>query len=137
MVRLADSGGVKVVLTLLTKTIAVQVRVHIIKVGEPGLQRLLLKFCLDRSGRRGLVLVLVLQVDFHELLEKPLVRGRSGSWSGSGSLSLGDSRRRNGSITVFGGGSGRTSCGLVFSAWRRATAGTAASVCPGHLTEKD
>ena len=125
------------VLTLLTKAIAVQVRVPIIKVGEPGLQQLLSRFCLDRSRRRGLVLVLVLQVGFHELLEKPLVGGRSGSWSGSGSLSPGDSRRRSGSIAVFGGGSERASCGLVFSAWRRVTAVTAASAWPGHLTERD
>ena len=125
------------VLTLLTKAIAVQVRVPIIKVGEPGLQRLLLRLCLHRSGRRGLVLVLVLQVGFHELLEKPLVGRRSGSWSGSGSLSPGDSRRRSGSIAVFGGGFGRTFYRLVFSAWRRVTAGTAASAWPDHLTEKN
>ena len=115
------------VLTLLTKAIAVQVRVPIIKVGEPGLQRLLSRLCLDRRGSWGPVLVLILQVGFYELLEKPLVGRRSRSWSGSGSLSPEDSRRRTGSIVVFDEGSGRTSCGLVFSAWRRVTAGTAAS----------
>ena len=67
------------VLTLLTKAIAVQMRVSIIKVGEPGLQRLLSRLCLDQSGRRGLVLVLVLQVGFYELLKKLFVGGRSGS----------------------------------------------------------
>ena len=125
------------VLILLTKAIAVQVRVPIIKVGEPGLQRLLSRLCLDRSGRRGLVLVLILQVGFHELLKKPLVGGRSGSWSGSESLSPGDSQRRSGSIAVFGGGSKRASCRLVFSAWRRVTAETMTSAWRGHLTEKD
>ena len=125
------------VLTLLTKAIAVQVRVSIIKVGEPGLQRLLSRLCLDRNRRWGLVLVLVLQVGFHELLEKLFVGGRSGNWSGSGSLSPENSRRRSGSIAVFGGDSGRVSCGLVFFAWRRVTAGTVASAWPGHLTERD
>ena len=41
------SGGFKVILTLLTKAVAVQVRISIIKVGEQGLQRLLSKLCLD------------------------------------------------------------------------------------------
>ena len=41
------SGGFKVILTLLTKAVAVQVRILIIEVGEPGLQQLLLKLCLD------------------------------------------------------------------------------------------
>ena len=42
-----SSGDVKVILTLLTKAVAVQVRVFIIKIGELGLQQLLLKLCLD------------------------------------------------------------------------------------------
>ena len=133
----ASSGGIKVVLTLLTKAIAVQVRVPIIKAGKHGLQRLLLRFCLDRRKRRGLVLVVVLQVGFYELLEKPFVRGRSGSWSDSKSLSPENSRRRSGSIAIFVGGSGRTSYGLVFSVWRRrVTAETAASAWPGHFDWK-
>ena len=43
------SGGFEVILTLLTKTVAVQVRSIIIKFGEPGFWRLLLKFCLNWS----------------------------------------------------------------------------------------
>ena len=61
------SGGFKVVLTLLTKAVAVQVRIPIIEVGEPGFQRLLSKLCLNWSKRRSLILVL--QVGFYELLE--------------------------------------------------------------------
>ena len=61
------SGGLKVILTLLTKAVAVQMTISIIEVRKTGLQRLLSKFCLDRSGRQNLVLVL--QVGFHELLE--------------------------------------------------------------------
>ena len=71
------SGGFKVVLTLLTKAVAVQVRISIIEVGEPGFQRLLSKFCLDRSGRQSLVLVL--QIGFYELLEQPIGRSCCGS----------------------------------------------------------
>ena len=71
------SGGFKVVLTLLTKAVAVQVRIPIIEVGKPGFQRLLSKLCLDWSGRQSLILVL--QVDFHELLEQPIGRSRSGN----------------------------------------------------------
>ena len=40
------SGGFKVVLTLLTKAVAIQVRIPIIEVGEPGIQRLLPKLCM-------------------------------------------------------------------------------------------
>ena len=61
------SGGFKVVLTLLTKAVAVQVRIPIIEVGELGFQRFLLKLCLNWSGRWSLILVL--QVGFHKLLE--------------------------------------------------------------------
>ena len=61
------SGGFKVVLTLLTKAVAVQVRILIIKVGESGFQRLLSKLCLDWSEKQSLILVL--QVGFHELLK--------------------------------------------------------------------
>ena len=61
------AGGFKVILTLLTKVVAVQVRIPIIEVEEPGFQRLLSKLCLNWSGRRSLILVL--QVGFHELLE--------------------------------------------------------------------
>ena len=43
----AGYSGFKVVLTLLTKAIAVQVRISIVEVGEPGFQWLLSKFCLD------------------------------------------------------------------------------------------
>ena len=60
-------GGFKVILTLLTKAVAIQVRISIIEVGEPSLQWLLSKFYLDWSGRQSLVLVF--QVGFHELLE--------------------------------------------------------------------
>ena len=40
-----------------------------------------LKTLLRLEGRQGLVLILVLvfQVGFHELLEKPLIGGQSGS----------------------------------------------------------
>ena len=76
-----ESGGFKMVLTLLTKAIAVQVRISIIEFGEPGFQRLLSRFYLDRSGRQSLVLVL--QVGFHELLEQPIGRSCCGSLFGA------------------------------------------------------
>ena len=52
------SGGFKVVFTLLTKALAVQVRIPIIEVGKPGLQRLLSKLCMNWSRKRSLILVL-------------------------------------------------------------------------------
>ena len=58
-------GNFKVVLTLLTKAVVVQIKISIIEVGEPSLQRLLSKRCLDLSGRQSLILVF--QMDFHEL----------------------------------------------------------------------
>ena len=56
----AGFGIIKVVLILLTKTIAVQVKIAIIKIGEPDLQQLLSKLYLDQSTRRDLVLILIL-----------------------------------------------------------------------------
>ena len=77
------SDGFKVVLTLLTKAVTVQVRIPIIKVGEPGFQRLLSKLCLYGSG--SLSLILVFQVGFHELLKQP-IGGSSGNRSKNWSL---------------------------------------------------
>ena len=119
------------ILTLLTKAVAVQVRILIIYVGESSLQRLLSKLSLHRSWKRGLVLVLVLQVSFHELLKKPLVREWSRGLSGGGNLSLGGRQRGSGSIAAFGGGSWWT-YELIFTTWKRVTAGTAMSAWPGH-----
>ena len=106
-VRPAGFSSVKVVLPLVTKILVVEVRIPIIKVGELCFQRLLLKIYLDWSEKRGLVLVLILvfQARFHELFEKLLIRGQSGSWGEGGSLSPVDSQRRCKNIVVFGGGS--------------------------------
>ena len=78
------SGSFKVVLPLLTKVIAVQVRIPIIEVGEPGLQQLLSKLRLDRNGRQSLILVL--QVGFYELLGQTI--GKSCCRSSFGAYGL-------------------------------------------------
>ena len=46
-VGLVGFGSVKIILILLTKAVTVQVKISIIRFGEPGLQRLFLMLCLD------------------------------------------------------------------------------------------
>ena len=75
MVGPVGSGSFKVVFTLLTKVVVVQMRIPIIEVGKPGFQRLLSKLCLDWSKKQSLILIL--QVDFYELLEQPISRSRN------------------------------------------------------------
>lgn len=62
-----SSGSYEVVFTLLTKIVAIQVEVSIIEVETPGLQRLLLKFCLDWSRKQSLILIR--QMGLYEILE--------------------------------------------------------------------
>ena len=59
-VELIIPGNFKTTLILLTKLIIVQVRIFIIEFGKMGLQKLLLKFCLDWSEKLSLILVLSL-----------------------------------------------------------------------------
>lgn len=60
------SGNVKVILILLTKMVAMQVRTSIIEVGKPDLLQLLSKLYLDWSRS----LILVLQIGFHKLFKQ-------------------------------------------------------------------
>ena len=52
-------GNFKVVFILLAKVVAVQMGIPIIEIEKSDLQGLLLKFRLDQSGKRSLILILV------------------------------------------------------------------------------
>lgn len=64
----AGSGGFKMVFTLLTNVVAVQIKIFIIEVKELGLQQLLFKLCLNQNGRPSLILIF--QISFYELLKQ-------------------------------------------------------------------
>ena len=122
----AGLSGLKVILTLLIEAIAVHVQVFIIEVGKPSFERLF---------ARTKPVILFQQLDggcisLQKLLAQPF--GRTWNWGLSQSLGSRDRRRKIESITAFGGGSLWTSGGLIFTSWRRVTAGTAASVSSGH-----
>ena len=112
------------IFALLAEVVAVYVRFTIVYIRHISLKR---SFALFWRLARSLVR---LQVSLHELFEQFIVRGRSGSWSPR------DSRGMSGSMAAFGGGSWWTSCELIFTAWRRVTARTAASAWPGHSLVK-
>lgn len=83
LIRARGPGGVKMILTLLTKMVAVHVRLPGVQLREPGLERLFLRLRLGRS--RGLNLGL--QIGLHKLFEQLVGGGRSRSETRSGSVS--------------------------------------------------
>lgn len=77
-VRPTGPSSFNVVLILLAKVVIVQIKISIIEVREQSLQQLFLKFSLDQSKKKSLILVF--QLGFHELLEHSIVRKKSKSW---------------------------------------------------------
>ena len=74
-VRPCGSGGLKMVLTLLTETIVVYVWVPVVEVGKTSFEGLSLRLCLYRSESFGL------QVGHHKLFKQFIGNSRSGNRS--------------------------------------------------------
>ena len=108
------------IFALLAEVVAVHVRFTIVYIRHLSLKG---SFALLWRLAKSLV---GLQVSLHESFEQFIGRGRSGSRSPR------DSREMSRSITAFGKGSWWISCELIFTAWRKVTARTAARAWSSH-----
>ena len=116
--------SVKIIFTLLAEVVAVYVQFTIIYIWHLSLKGL---FALLWRLARFLV---GLQVSLYESFEQFIGRERSESQSPR------DSRGISGNIAAFNGSSWWTSGELIFTAWRKVTARTAASTWLGHSLVK-